>query len=46
MVFKFRYVEYCLNRIRMLKFFNVIPLIVFDGGYLPSKASTEEERAE
>ncbi|RUS16027.1 PIN domain-like protein [Endogone sp. FLAS-F59071] len=46
MVFESRYVDYCVNRIRMLKFFNVIPLIVFDGGYLPSKAGTEAEREE
>ncbi|RUS29506.1 PIN domain-like protein, partial [Jimgerdemannia flammicorona] len=33
-----RYVNFCMQRIHMLKFYNVTPLIVFDGGYLPAKA--------
>ncbi|GBB97914.1 hypothetical protein RclHR1_00310042 [Rhizophagus clarus] len=35
------YVEYCIKRVRMLKEFNVRPLIVFDGGYLPAKNRIE-----
>lgn len=34
-----------MNRVRMLIHFGVIPYIVFDGDYLPSKSSTEVERA-
>lgn len=34
-----------MNRVRMLLHFGVTPYIVFDGDYLPSKASTEMERA-
>ncbi|KAJ7547953.1 hypothetical protein O6H91_08G111000 [Diphasiastrum complanatum] len=38
------YVKYCMHRINMLKFNNVTPVVVFDGGYLPQKAATEIER--
>ena len=34
-----------MHRVRMLLHFGVIPYIVFDGDYLPSKAKTEVERA-
>lgn len=34
-----------MHRIRMLIHFGVIPYMVFDGDYLPSKAATEVERA-
>ncbi len=34
-----------MNRVRMLIHFGVIPYIVFDGDYLPSKATTEDGRA-
>ena len=34
-----------MHRVRMLIHFGVIPYIVFDGDYLPSKAGTEVERA-
>lgn len=34
-----------MNRVRMLLHFGVIPYLVFDGDYLPSKSSTEAERA-
>ncbi len=34
-----------MNRVRMLIHFGVIPYLVFDGDYLPSKALTEGERA-
>lgn len=38
------YVQYCLDRIALLLRNNVKPYMVFDGGYLPSKAGTEDER--
>ena len=34
-----------MHRVRMLIHFGVIPYIVFDGDYLPSKAATEVDRA-
>ncbi|MCJ1436969.1 Rad2 nuclease [Xylographa pallens] len=34
-----------MHRVRMLIHFGIIPYIVFDGDYLPSKASTEVARA-
>ena len=40
-----RFVEFSLNRVRMLIHFGVTPYLVFDGDYLPSKAATEAERA-
>ncbi|EDV24061.1 uncharacterized protein TRIADDRAFT_26121 [Trichoplax adhaerens] len=38
------YVNYCMKRIEMLINFNVKPIMVFDGGHLPSKMQKEEER--
>ncbi|KAL2045650.1 hypothetical protein N7G274_002078 [Stereocaulon virgatum] len=40
-----KYVEFSMHRVRMLIHFGVIPYIVFDGDYLPSKAAKEVERA-
>ncbi|KAK0517261.1 hypothetical protein JMJ35_000416 [Cladonia borealis] len=40
-----KYVDFSMHRVRMLIHFGVIPYIVFDGDYLPSKAATEVERA-
>ena len=34
-----------MHRVRMLRHFGVTPYMVFDGDYLPSKAATEESRA-
>lgn len=34
-----------MNRVRMLIHFGVVPYMVFDGDYLPSKSSTEIDRA-
>jgi len=34
-----------MNRVRMLIHFGVIPYLVFDGDYLPSKSATEDSRA-
>ncbi|KAM7221909.1 hypothetical protein V8F06_002660 [Rhypophila decipiens] len=39
-----KYVEFCMHRVRMFKHFGVTPYVVFDGGYLPSKAGTEASR--
>ncbi|QIX00588.1 hypothetical protein AMS68_006105 [Peltaster fructicola] len=40
------YVNFAMNRVRMLIHFGVTPYIVFDGDYLPSKAHTEQDRAQ
>lgn len=42
--FEYRYVNYAMHRVRMLKYYGVIPYIVFDGGLLPSKMGTEGDR--
>ncbi len=34
-----------MHRIRMLRHYGVIPMMVFDGGPLPAKKGTEEDRA-
>ncbi|KAG0212271.1 Rad2 nuclease [Mortierella sp. GBA30] len=39
-----KYVAYFMRKIEMFKFFGVKPYVVFDGGYLPSKAITEHDR--
>ncbi|KAF9953216.1 Rad2 nuclease [Mortierella alpina] len=39
-----KYVTYFMRKIEMFKFFGVKPYVVFDGGYLPSKAVTEQDR--
>jgi exonuclease-1 len=41
-----RYVKYCMRRVAMMKHYNVTPVMVFDGAYLPSKAEKETERRE
>ncbi|UZJ57264.1 hypothetical protein CBS101457_006584 [Exobasidium rhododendri] len=40
-----RYVNFAMNKVNMLKYHGVTPYIVFDGGPLPAKAKTEDERA-
>ncbi|KAH8553521.1 PIN domain-like protein [Umbelopsis sp. PMI_123] len=39
-----KYVQYFMHYVRMLKFHKIDPVIVFDGGRLPSKRHTEEDR--
>ncbi|BGP55305.1 hypothetical protein JCM8202_000618 [Rhodotorula sphaerocarpa] len=39
-----KYVNYAMHRVRMLKYFGVTPVMVFDGGLLPSKMGTEDDR--
>jgi exonuclease-1 len=41
-----KFVDFAMNRVRMLVHFGITPYIVFDGDYLPSKGGTEKERAE
>jgi len=41
-----RYMDYFLGKIKLLLRYQVVPYVVFDGGYLPSKKGKEEERAE
>lgn len=38
------YIHYCVNLVKMLQYYKVTPILVFDGGRLPSKGDKEEER--
>lgn len=40
-----KFVDFSMHRVRMLQHFGVIPFLIFDGDYLPSKAATEADRA-
>ncbi|KAG8917139.1 Rad2 nuclease, partial [Tulasnella sp. 417] len=40
-----KYIEYVLNRVRMMRHYGVKPYLVFDGGPLPAKKGTESERS-
>jgi 5'-3' exonuclease len=40
----FRYVDYAMHRVRLLKHHNITPYVVFDGGPLPAKIGTESTR--
>lgn len=42
---RYRYVQYAMSRVHMLRHFGVTPYLVFDGDFLPSKAGTEASRA-
>ncbi|KAH6615699.1 hypothetical protein B0J18DRAFT_288044 [Chaetomium sp. MPI-SDFR-AT-0129] len=39
-----KYVDFAMHRVRMFKYFGVMPYLVFDGDFLPSKAKTESSR--
>ncbi|KAI5121955.1 hypothetical protein M0805_002026 [Coniferiporia weirii] len=39
-----KYVDYCMHRVRLLRHHGIAPYIVFDGGPLPAKQGTEQER--
>lgn len=39
-----RYVRFCINRVRLLRSYNVEPILVFDGCSLPAKGKTDEQR--
>ncbi|RDX88235.1 Exonuclease 1, partial [Mucuna pruriens] len=41
---KLRYIEYFMHRVNLLRFYKITPVVVFDGGNIPCKAATEEER--
>jgi len=41
-----RYIEYSMNMIKMLQYYKVIPVLVFDGSRLPTKSATESSRQE
>ncbi|EKD15015.1 uncharacterized protein L3040_003787 [Drepanopeziza brunnea f. sp. 'multigermtubi'] len=40
-----KFVDFAMHRVRMLQHFGVIPYMIFDGDYLPSKAATEADRS-
>ncbi|KAI9464763.1 hypothetical protein F5148DRAFT_1209497 [Russula earlei] len=40
-----KYVRYAMQRVRLLRYYGIRPYIVFDGGRLPAKRGTEEERS-
>jgi exonuclease-1 len=39
-----KYIQYCMNRVRLLQDHGIWPIIVFDGDHLPMKKGTETER--
>ncbi len=39
-----RHITFCMERTKLLLHYDITPIIVFDGGYLPSKRGTERER--
>ena len=39
-----RYVDYVLQRVRLLRHYKIKPYLVFDGGPLPAKKATESDR--
>ncbi|XP_055827124.1 exonuclease 1 isoform X1 [Solanum dulcamara] len=41
---KLQYLNYFMHRINMLRHYKITPVVVFDGGNLPCKGATEEER--
>ncbi|TYJ99023.1 exonuclease 1 [Cucumis melo var. makuwa] len=41
---KWRYIDYCMHRINLLRHYKIVPVVVFDGGNLPCKAVTQQER--
>ncbi|KAI3443303.1 uncharacterized protein J3R85_000234 [Psidium guajava] len=41
---KLQYLSYFVHRINLLRHYEVTPVVVFDGGSIPCKAATEDER--
>ena len=39
-----RYISYFMHHINLLRHYKVIPVVVFDGGSMPCKAATDNER--
>jgi exonuclease-1 len=40
------FIKYCMKRVNMLRNYDITPVMIFDGGYLPLKEKTEKERRE
>uniref|UniRef100_A0A5B7CBH9 Exonuclease 1 n=1 Tax=Davidia involucrata TaxID=16924 RepID=A0A5B7CBH9_DAVIN len=40
-----RHIDYCMNRVNLLRHYGVKPILVFDGGFLPMKSEQENKRA-
>ncbi len=40
------FIKYCMRRVNLLRQYDITPVMVFDGGHLPSKSQTEQERRE
>ncbi|XP_031406251.1 exonuclease 1 isoform X2 [Punica granatum] len=41
---KLQFLNYFMHRIQLLRHYKVTPVVVFDGGSIPCKAATEDER--
>ncbi|XP_010540017.1 PREDICTED: exonuclease 1 [Tarenaya hassleriana] len=41
---KLKYIDYFMHRINLLHHYKIIPVVVFDGGHIPCKAATADER--
>ena len=41
---KLQYINYFMHRINLLRFHEITPVVVFDGGNIPCKAATEHDR--
>ncbi|GMN46284.1 hypothetical protein TIFTF001_015476 [Ficus carica] len=41
---KLRYIDYFMHRINLLRHYKITPVVVFDGGNIPCKAETEQDR--
>lgn len=41
---KLRYLDYFMHRINLLRHYKITPVVVFDGGNIPCKAGTEQDR--
>jgi exonuclease-1 len=39
-----RYISYFMHHINLLRHYKVVPVVVFDGGSMPCKAATDNER--
>ncbi|KAL0897255.1 hypothetical protein Bca101_081216 [Brassica carinata] len=41
---KLRYIDYFMHRISLLQHYEITPVVVLDGGHMPCKADTGDER--
>lgn len=41
---KLRYIDYFMHRISLLQHYEITPVVVLDGGHMPCKAATGDER--